>query len=297
MSESLIAAIVIVVSAFFWSTAGTTTKLLFRFADPYPVAFLRFLIASVIILPFFLVRGIPPRREIIKHILPVMVFPVLNILFFYLGLQRTTADASIIIYSTAPLFVAVFARLFLKEKYPVRKITGLIIGFLGVIIVIVLPLVNRSAVFIGDTLGNIITLFGVIAWAFYAVGSKKLSEKYSPVTISAFSIFASCSVFLILTLLFPHRNLMPAVTNPQFILLISYLAVFVTILTFMFYQWSIKHTTATIASFNNYAQPVFGVIVNGIFLAEKLTWAMAIGAVLTIGGVIIATTAKPRSGK
>jgi drug/metabolite transporter (DMT)-like permease len=294
MSQKLLAVVAIFIAALFWSSAGAVTKILFLSFDQFPLAFLRFLIAGLVILPFLYSRPIPSKKILLTKFMPVMVFSILNIFFFYLGIAKTTANASTIIYTTTPLFVSVIARKIFQEKFPIYKVMGLIIGFLGVLIVILLPLLENKAIITGDLSGNLILLAGAFSWAWYTIGSQKLNSQYSSITVTGVSIITSCLVFGGISFITPHRNFITPLFNSNNLLLLFYLAIFVTVITFLSFQWAIKHSSASLASMTNYVQPIFGMIINWIFLGEKLTVGFIVGSILAVGGVILATLGKER---
>ena len=71
------------------------------------------------------------------------------------------------------------------------------------------------------------------------------------------------------------------------ILLVVHLGVFVTVATFTLYQWAIKHSSATTASYATYAGPVVSVAINVIVLGETITSGFVAGALIIFTGLMI----------
>jgi drug/metabolite transporter (DMT)-like permease len=67
------------------------------------------------------------------------------------------------------------------------------------------------------------------------------------------------------------------------------LAVIVTVGSFFLYHWSIKHSSAIMASLTNYLQPVFTVVLANLILREQITFGFIVGSTLVFCGLLITT--------
>lgn len=291
MSSRKIAFIAIILSSLFWSTAGVSTKLILRVYDPIPGAFIRFFLASLILLPFFLFKERKNNFwQMIKDISPIALFSTANILFYYFGIKHTTVNAATIMYSAVPLIIALLTNKLLGEHISKNKYLGIILGFVGVVLITILPLINSNNAFNGNITGNIIIVCGVLSWSFYAIGSRKLLNinKYSSLSVTFFSLLTSTIVLALLTLTTNSTNLLTPLLEWKNLILMLHLSILVTIATYLLYQWAIQHSSAATASLNNYLQPLLSVILAIIFLGEKLTWGYVIGSILVIAGILLA---------
>jgi len=291
MSSRTIAFIAIVTASLFWSTANVVAKIMLRTFDPFPLAFLRFALAAIIMLPFLLRERKVRWQTLLKDVLPIALFSTANIILFYVGLQWTNANASALIYTATPVLSALLAKYFIGEHITRRKFFGIVLGLIGVLIIVLLPIIERGGIVTGNVKGNTLIFIATFVWAVYTVGSRNLIsvKHYSPVTISAVSIITSAVVFFIATLILPHRDYVAPLANPINILLIIHLAIIVTVASYLLFQWAIQHSSATTASFSNYLQPVFAVWLAAIILGERLTQGLVVGSVLVIAGVFLAT--------
>ena len=284
-----IALIAIIGASLLWSTAGISKPLVRQF-DPFTVAFIRFLIASLIILPFALKEKINKKIKYLP-ILPITLLSTVNIIFFYLGLTTSTANAATIIYNLTPLIVALTAFRLIKEQIAAKKIVGILIGFFGTMIIAVLPIFEGKSPVSGDIRGNLFFIAAACSWAIYTIGSRQVIAKhgYSPLTVSSISIFNSTLVFGLITIFTWKSDYLSALTNPSMYLLFLHLGILVTVATYLLFQWGVKNSSASTASLSQYLQPIFAIIFNVIFLGEKLTFVFIIGGLLVFIGVIIAT--------
>lgn len=293
MSSRNIALVTIVISSLLWSTSGAVSKILLRELPPFPLAFLRFMIASLAILPWFLKQKHLKVSKLIRDILPLSLFSAANIMFFYIGLTKTTANAAALIYTATPIMAALLARVFTGEQLSKQKIQGVFLGLAGATVISILPLWETGTRVTGDLVGNLLILAAVFSWAIYTVGSKRIiAQGYSPVTITATSFFVSTIIFFFITITTFKGNLLMPFQDMTSLILLIHLAILVTVATYLLYQWAIKHSSATTASLNVYLQPVFGIIINAALLGESVTPGFIVGGILVGWGVLIATRGK-----
>ncbi|OJU73451.1 MAG: hypothetical protein BGO07_04935 [Alphaproteobacteria bacterium 40-19] len=103
------------------------------------IIFTRFLSSTLILLPFVLhqrFQGIStPQTSILLHVLRSFLLYIGMVLWCF-GLCRVPMATATSINFTIPIFILIFARLFLKEQLSFGKIVATILGFLGTLIVI-----------------------------------------------------------------------------------------------------------------------------------------------------------------
>lgn len=257
---------------------------------PLSFSFIRFLIASILITPFIL----KDKEKIIhglRMLFPMTLFATFNIIFFVFGVSLTTATIAQLLYAAAPFLTGIIAYKVLGEKLSVRQITGIIIGFIGIVVVVLLPLIEKENVFSGNLLGNILIGAGVIFWSFYLVFSKKAQNSYSPFVVN--------SVFIIVTtiILFPlfifdiagHSSWFNNITGGG-VTSIIYVAIAGTIGTHLLNQYAIKHGGSVFASTSLYLVPIFVFFTAYLLLGERLTQGVIVGGVLALLGVFLVTS-------
>ncbi len=287
MTSRTKALLAIILASLLWSTAGVA-KVVIHVFDPYTAAFFRFFVASLVILPFFLKekRG----KRALLPLVPMTLMSTANIALYYVGLQTSTANAASLIYVSVPLLTAILSRRFLGEALGMQKLTGIIIGLIGVLVIVILPAIEKGQVISGGFPGNFFFVGAVLVWSFYTIGSRRAIDKqgYSPITVTGISIFTTTAVFFIISLFTFRTSYIQPLTNPFIVLLILHLGIFVTVATYLLFQWAVKHSSATTASFNVYLQPFFAVFFNILFLGEHITLPFILGTILVGIGVFVA---------
>lgn len=291
MSPRTKAFLAIVVVSLLWSTAGIVGKILLKTFDPFTLAFLRYFIASIIVLPFFLKQKHGSVKKMLIDVIPIALLSSLNVALFYIGLPKTTVNATAVMYAATPLIVATIAYLTIHERLTKMKILGIIVGFIGVLTFLLFPALGRGEIAFGSVTGNLIMLLGVCSWAAFNVGSRFLTttKQYSPFQVSAISMFVSVPVYLLIMMFSPPVNLFTTLFDFNTIMLLLYLGIFLTVLTYSLFLWAIKHSSSTTSSLTHYLQPIFAFYFAYIFLGETITSNFLLGSLLVLLGVFLAT--------
>lgn len=279
----------ILISAILWASAGSVSKLLFMEAPPFVAASHRFILASLIIFPFFL-RTKKPKKYL-RELLPLGLFNAGNILFYYMGLSLTTANTGSILGTAIPISVALFSPLLLNEPIAKNKLAGILIGLIGALCIVLLPMIDKGNVSSGNLLGNIFMVGSLICWTMYIIFSRRilLHGDFSPILSTSINIFTVTIAATTAAFLARQTLLSPALTSLSYAGVLLYAAIGITIVTFFLFQWGVQHVSATTASLKEYVQLVVGVAINATVLGERLTSTYLIGSVLIIVGVLFAT--------
>jgi len=186
-----------------------------------------------------------------------------NQLFFFHGLNLSSAMNSGIIMTLNPIMVAVLAFFVLKEQMFPWKIVGILLGALGAIL-----LTLNSGKVVGDSmLGDLLLFINAVSYAFFLVLVKPLMQKYSPITVSAY-VFSFGTLFVVL---FPPTIRDVLVTNFLIIPVaiwykILYVVVGVTFLAYLLTVYGLKHLSASVSSSYIYFQPMLVVFFAYFFL-------------------------------
>jgi len=168
----------------FWGMSFVWTSELLRFYPPVTIIFIRLLISSAFLFLLMLLSG---RLERIDHsdiwmLLGSAVFnPFLYFLGENFGVKFTSATVSSVIIATIPVFSPMLGWLIFREKISRLNIFGIIVSFTGVAIM----LASRDLSFSAEGKG-VLALFGAVLSALiFSVFLKRLTLKYSPLTLVA----------------------------------------------------------------------------------------------------------------
>jgi O-acetylserine/cysteine efflux transporter len=275
----------ILLGAVLGGATPTIVKIGVTDVPPMIFNFLRFLIASIITIPFLLKTNF---LKDLKHLVILSALGSLNIIFFGIGVKMTTATAGQLLYAIVPLLTTIILFILFGNKISGKRMIGIIVGFVGVVLVALLPVIEKGGKFSGNLPGNILIGLGVISWSFYMVYSKRKLKNYSPFTVTAAFIWTTCIALIPLSIgeISIYPNWVSGFTLPVLISL-GYVAVISTIISYFLNQYIIKLGGAILASMQYYLIPVFTYISAFFLLSERLTLGLVIGGALALLGVYI----------
>lgn len=280
-------------AAFFWGFHAVLVRYLIPELPGIVIATARLYIATIAIYLFLkLVHPTFQFPRIKKRVfLTIAVFGVsLNFAFFHWGLEYTTASNAMLIESSAPIFVLIFLALFLKEKIKYLEVLGIIIGFSGVILVVLGDLQFDQTKLFGDSL----ELLAAATWAIFIIGSSKVAMQSGAPT--------GRLAYLMLVFLVAAISLTPALFTTSYVLTSSgilyliALGLFPTALAYaLWYEAATRISTISAALMFNLSI-VFTLINAWFLLDEAITALMIVGTLLIVAAVVLTQMASKKAG-
>ncbi len=287
-SNSYKAFLAVLILSIIWGANTPLIKFSLKVIPPFTFVFIRFFLAFILILPIFL-RSKPKFKKQDLQLVSLSLLATFNIVLFVLGVRLTLASVGQAIYSFQPIVVTIISYFILKERFKIKKILGVIIGFIGVNLVVSLPFlenhISKTAFF-----GNLMIFIACLNYSYYVVLSKKFSQKYSPLWLTIAFFFTTMIVSLFLSF-FELRliNVWSGNISASIIWAIIYTVIMGTILAFFFQQYVIKIGSPLIASLNQYITPAVTIVFSSIILGEKFSLFLIFGTVVTLFGAWMAT--------
>lgn len=253
-----------------------------------PLSWLRVAGASLVLAPLLLWRGELPALRV--HWKPIFVVGITNsalpfVLFSY-ALLSITASLSSIFNSASPLFGALIAWVWLKDRLSASRIAGLVIGFAGV-----LGLAGDEASVSGgaDASGGLLAvlacLLASVAYGYSVNFTKRYLAGVPPMAVAAGSQLAAAIVLLAPALWFWPAGLPGVAAWAN----VAGLAVVCTGFAYLLYFRLIAHAGPANAIAVTYLVPAFAVLWGGLFLGERPTGAMLAGCSVILVGTALAT--------
>lgn len=280
----------LVLTALFWGGTFIAGNRVARdFDNPFTIAFLRFALASVLLLALVRIKeGRFPslsRGQIVLVVLLGMtgVFTY-NVLFFK-GLRLIEAGRAALIVATCPAFIAVAAALFLRERITAARAIGIPLSVLGAAVVISRGHL-RQILTGGIGRGELLILGCVLSWVAYSLIGKAAMRRLSPLVCVSYSAVVG-AVALTVPAWFEGPAPVLNSASPVDWISIAYLAVFGTVIGFVWFYEGVKLIGATRAGlFINFV-PVSAMVLAFFILREPVTWSLGIGAALVLSGVYL----------
>jgi drug/metabolite transporter (DMT)-like permease len=279
----------LLLTAIFWGGTFIAGRIVARNVDPFSAAFLRFALASILLLLLVLkIEGrLPPlKTSQIARVIALGMTGVFtyNVLFFK-GLKIINAGRAALIVAMIPVLLAALSSYFFKEKLTLIKIAGIVISVTGAVIVISRG--NPIEILDGNFgLGELCIFCCVLSWVAYSLIGKSMMTDLSPLVLVAYS-----SIIGAFALFIPayFNGVLASLTHYSATdwLGILYLGFFGTTLGFVWYYQGIKKIGPTKAGlFINFV-PVSAVLLAFLILAEPITLSLLIGTMLVTFGVYL----------
>lgn len=207
---------------------------------------------------------------------------------FAIGLRYTTPVTYSLILALSPIIVLILSTLFLKESVTKKKILGVTMGITGAGIII---LQSSNAASGSNTIfGIIIAVISVTCYAGYIIITRKVSAKYSPVTMMKWMFLLS--VFILLPFGFselPEQRVYSSDTSLTAISELLFALIFSSIIAFFLMPVALKRIKATTASVYINLQPIIASVVAIWIGQDFFSWDKPLAAILVISGVILVT--------
>ncbi len=280
------------ISVLCWGPAPVISKIALAEIPQLSFAFSSRFLALLILAIIFLPKGHfkVDKKDFLWLFLAGVTGATLNVGFFLYGLKLTTAMSSQAIFTTAPIITAILAHFFLKERINRIQIFAVILGFLGAAVIATKDFFEKGSSQSGNLLGDMLIFLAAVSWVFYILLSKRLSKKYSPITITFYSFLVSSVIFAPLAVLENiHGNAWLNNLGSAGIFGILYQSIFSSVIAFSAYQTGIRLTSAFTAGVILYLNPVATTIFAVYILGEKISTAFIIGTLFIITGSLIAT--------
>jgi drug/metabolite transporter (DMT)-like permease len=203
----------------------------------------------------------------------------LSFCFLYWGEKTVPSGLAAVLYGTAPLSTALFARVAGLERLRALKIAGALVALAGVATIFSGQLTARvsglpiAAIFTAATLGS---ASGVVL---------KRGPHQHPLGANAVGAMVGLAVCAAASFL--AREPHPLPTTSRAILPILYLATVGSVVAFGLYVWLVNHWAVTRISFVAVVVPVVAVLLGAAVRHERLTAAHSAGALLVLAGVVL----------
>ena len=271
---------------FLWGSSFTLLKLGLEEISPINLAFLRFLL----VLPFFIAfTYIQDKQAFDKSIFRdwkiLLTLGLTGVTLYHVfqnfGLRLTTASNSSLIISANPVFITLLDHFYLKEEITWKRIFGMTLAFLGIILIIGPSRLTFDPM---GVIGDLLSLGAGLSWAFYSVLGKKILSNYGAQRVTMFSMIFG-TLFLFPILLVSEKPALPTSIWLWFLLLI--LSLLCSGMAYLFWYEALEDVSPTKVGVFLFFLPVVSVSVAHLVLLESLDVSFAIGALFVMLGVII----------
>ena len=280
----------------FWGLSFIWSSQLLLFYQPVTIIFIRLVISSCILFVFVKTLGLHQKIEKSDYkliILSSLFNPFLYFLGENYGLKYSTPTIAAVIIATIPVFSPLVAYITVKEKLTPVNFIGIGVSFFGIIMM----LMTNNYKLTVDGKGVIFLFFAVFSALFYSVTLKKLTSRYSAITLIFNQNLIGIFLFMPLFLVFEASSLASIPVKPGNIIAFLLLSFFASSIAFVFFAHSIKLIGISKSNIFSNLIPVFTAFFSFLLFDELFTIRKIAGIALVIAGVYLSERSKKRTAK
>ncbi len=279
--------LLLIILALCWGPSFFFIKIILEAIPVFTLVTLRLGIASIILLTIIKIQGkrLRPFFKYWKHFI-VMGFFSAACPFVLITYSETSMPSSLagIVNGSPPIFTAVLAHYFLQsEKMSVRKLTGILVGFTGIVVVF-LPSLFQGVH--GHSTGILLVALASLCYSIGMVFSRKYLSELPNLIGPTFQVIMGALIVLPFSL-FVDKSYTLSIPSFKVITCIIALAILGTVFAFTLYYAIMKSAGATYLSTSTLLFPFVSIFLGVTFLGEQLTWNDYAGCALILLGLII----------
>ena len=273
-----------IIASSLWGTSFPAIKIGLLYMDAYTFVFLRFSFALLIMfVVILLTKNITFNFNKKRLILFLGFTNGAAYLLQYIGMIYTSASKASLLVNLTVVWVALLSPILIKEQVGRKKLTGVILSILG--IVLVTTNLDFQSFSTGEILGDIIVIVAGMIWALFIIYNK-------PLVTESKNMLQSLTWLLLFTMI-PLLPVVPFSTTP-FITLpweawiaIIYTSVFCWIIPYLLWSKGLKNISPVTSAVILLNEILVAVTISTIFLGESLTAVSGIGAVFMIIAIML----------
>jgi drug/metabolite transporter (DMT)-like permease len=265
-----------------------------KFCDDVPslmIATYRLTISSIILLILAKKKGVRfssfSKKQLLMGMLGGLLL-ALHFSFWISSLKFTSVASSVVLVATNPIFVGMFSYFLWGEKQPIELIIGIILSFLGSVILAAgdsglrgLSIQNPSFL-----LGDALALLGAIMASGYLMVGSKMREKMDVVPYTAL-VYSFSAFFLLITSVstgIPFTGY----TSSSYVFMIL-LAIIPQLIGHTSINWVLRHLKTSMVAIIILGEPIGASILAYLIFQETISSFQGIGIILIFIAIIIAS--------
>lgn len=275
------------ITVIFWGISFVATKIIVQNIPPMTAAFLRFFIATAILLIFIRKKIKYTKKELLYIILSGFFGVTAYFLFENVALQYTTPSNGSLIISATPVIYLLISDILKKSFSHKIRYLGTFLAFFGVTIIVL----NGRLVLKLNPLGDLLMFGAAFSWIFYTIFIEKMHHHDNLIITRDLNFYGM--LFFLPFVFFELKGygtcpLFQLWFQPKVIIAFIFLSVFCTALGYIWWNKAIRLAGAQTTTNGIFFIPVVTVIADAIILKNYPNYLTILGASLVLLGNYIA---------
>jgi drug/metabolite transporter (DMT)-like permease len=269
---------------FVWASTYVGTAFVVEEVDPYTGSGFRFMTAGMLIILFVIITKGPRALKINKK----QVINAMFIGFILIGLaspllgvsaQHISSGLIALLVAMTPIFIAILRFIF-GDIPSLKTIIGIVVGFGGVIIVLVIPTVENN-------LFIIICLISNVIWAIGSFWSQRIELPESPLTTAAIQTFfgGMCAVLIGIFRGEDTSTFFNASESETWIAFL-YISVMGAI-AYSAYAFLLVNTPISLVATHAFVNPIVALFLGNLLRNEKISTSIIVSGIVVVCGIAL----------
>jgi len=284
--------VLLIIATMIWGGNFVIGRAISDQVPPLTLAFLRWVVAVTIFLPFVWKEIIANKQVIKQHWKALLLMALTGVAAFntlvYVGLHHTTSINASLLNTITPLIIIVLSYFILKESLVYNQFFGLVLSITGVFLILSQGSLNILLT-LSFNIGDLIIFVAVVLWGVYSIVIKYNSGQIPLYTSLAVSMIIGMFILLPFSLWELFIANQEIVWSASSIAAIIYVGVFASIVAFLSWNKAVSLIGPGKAGIFLSLIPIFTTIFAIIFIGETLTWYQVIGGILAVSGIYLST--------
>ncbi len=269
---------------FVWASTYVGTAFVVEEIDPYTGSGFRFILAGLLLFLFIIITKGPKALLVTKKQIRNAMF----IGFILIGLsspllgvaaQQISSGLIALLVAMTPIFIAILRFIF-GDMPSIKTILGIVIGFTGVIVVLVIPTVSNN-------LFIIICLISNVVWAIGSFWSQKIELPKSPLTTAAIqTLFGGMCAVLIGALRGERTSSIFSASESETWIAFIYISVMGAI-AYSAYAFLLVNTPISLVATHAFVNPVVAIFLGNLLRNEKISLSIILSGAIVVVGIAL----------
>jgi drug/metabolite transporter (DMT)-like permease len=277
-----------------WGSVYLAIRLVITDVDPFQAMAQRFLVAGLVLAAVVAVRRGPRALRVSRRQLGALL--VTGVLLVGLGngfqalaqVKGLPSGITALVVAAVPAW-AVLLRLATGDRPPTLTLVGVVIGFAGLAVLVVLGRGVGSAM---PLVGVLLCLLSSLSWTVgsYLQGIIELPRDVFTIATYQQLVAAGCSSVLALAM----GERFSVDYSPRGLGALIYLIVACSIVSFVAFAWLLTHVPLSLTATHAYVNPLVAVLLGWLVLAEPVGLPVLLGGGIVVGSVVLIVSAERR---
>jgi drug/metabolite transporter (DMT)-like permease len=208
--------------------------------------------------------------------------------------HHLSSGMTALMVATLPFWVILIGWIFMRTGRPnIRILAGLVVGFIGVMLLISGGNAASDSSASGTAIGFIAVTISTVGWAIGSLYGINAPSVRSPIVAAGMQMLCGGVFLLIVGTAMGEWSIFDVATvTPESWLALAYLIFFGAIVAYTAFSWLVKNVSPTALSTYAYVNPAIAVVLGWAIAGENLSGTMLIGAAIVVGSIALTTIKK-----